>query len=185
MDDFGIKYFHTNDAHHVLNSLSHYYKISVASISTDTINIITWKSPCCLTYLLKSKLWSQASVILSTSRGSIQLSRPGQKQCAPEPDTFPSLNKTLKTRVQSSIVGSLLYYDCTINSSLLSALNTISTFQSGSTEHTFCMRCRLLDYTATYPEAHLHYHTGSMILDVYSNAAYLVAPKACSRIADF
>ena len=44
---------------------------------------------------------------------------------------------------------------------------------------------RLLDYFATYSHVSLRYHRSNMQLHVDSDAAYLVAPKARSRVAGF
>ena len=38
---------------------------------------------------------------------------------------------------------------------------------------------------ATYPNSYLWYHTSNMILNIDSDAAYLVAPKARSRVAGY
>lgn len=47
-------------------------------------------------------------------------------------------------------------------------------------------QCRtLLDYCATYPNVFLRYNASDMILNIDSDAAYLVAPKARSRIAGY
>ncbi len=43
----------------------------------------------------------------------------------------------------------------------------------------------LLDYVSTYKHTFLRYHASNMILHVDSDAAYLVAPGAKSRIAGF
>ena len=43
----------------------------------------------------------------------------------------------------------------------------------------------LLEYLSTYPDAKVRYYASDMILHVDSDAAYLVAPKAKSRIAGF
>ena len=40
-----------------------------------------------------------------------------------------------------------------------------------------------MDYAATYPNAVIRYHVSDMILHVDTDAAYLVLPKARSRIA--
>ena len=42
-----------------------------------------------------------------------------------------------------------------------------------------------MDYLSTYPDAFICYHASQMILRVDSDAAYLVLPKAKSRIAGF
>ena len=42
-----------------------------------------------------------------------------------------------------------------------------------------------MDYVQTYPNAYIRFYTSDMILHVDSNAAYLVATKARSRIAGY
>ena len=43
----------------------------------------------------------------------------------------------------------------------------------------------LMDYLFTHPDATLRYHKSGMQLHIDSDAAYLVAPKAKSRIAGY
>ena len=106
----------------------------------------------------------------------------GQRQYVPQPDPSPPLSSTLKTRVQS-IIGLLLYYARTIDCTLLPALNTLATQQANPTENTLKSCHRLLDYAATYPQVTLRFHANDMKLVIHSDTAYLVAPKARSRIA--
>ena len=40
-----------------------------------------------------------------------------------------------------------------------------------------------MDYLHQYPNAFICFHASNMILKISSDAAYLVQPKACSRIA--
>lgn len=42
-----------------------------------------------------------------------------------------------------------------------------------------------MDYLHTYPDAYLRYYASDMILHVNSDAAYLVVPKARSRVAGY
>ena len=42
-----------------------------------------------------------------------------------------------------------------------------------------------MDYLHTYPDAFLRFYASDMVLHVESDAAYLVAPKARSRIAGY
>ena len=195
VDDFGIKFFDPQDAHHLLASLSKHYKLSTdwngnqfCGLRLDwdyRNNHVDVSMPSYIPNLL-DKLNHKPNIPQYSPHpiAPFQPSRPGQRQYAPEPDTSSPLNKKLTTKVQS-IVGSLLYYARAIDSSLLPALNTISTYQSAPTENTLRMCHRLLDYVATYPTSRLRYYANNMILDVHSDAAYLVAPKARSRIAGF
>ena len=68
---------------------------------------------------------------------------------------------------------------------MLPALNTIGTEQAKRTKQTEQKCHRLLDYAATYPNAFIRYHASDMVLHVDSDAAYLVMPKARSRIAGY
>ena len=42
-----------------------------------------------------------------------------------------------------------------------------------------------MDYLATYPNAYIRYYASDMVLNIDSDAAYLVAPKARSRVAGY
>ena len=98
--------------------------------------------------------------------------------------TSPLLDKNGIKFVQQ-VVGSLLYYARAIDGSMLPALNTIGTEQAKPTKQTEQKCHRLLDYAATYPDAFIRYHASDMVLHVDSDAAYLVMPKARSRIAGY
>ena len=99
-------------------------------------------------------------------------------------DTTPPLNDKEKTRIQQ-IVGSLLYYVRAIDSTILPALSEISSLQAHPTEATRQKANMLLDYLACNPNAKLRYQASDVILHVESDAAYLVAPNAKSRIAGY
>ena len=117
-------------------------------------------------------------------QSSYRPSKPGQRQYAPLPDTSPTLDPKGTKRIQS-IVGSLLYYARAIDSTLLPSLNSIGAQQSAPTAATH-QRCKcLLDYVATYPNVFIRYHASDMVLTIDSDAAYLVEPKARSRIAGY
>ena len=52
--------------------------------------------------------------------------------------------------------------------------------QSAPTQTTLNKLKRLLDYVATYPDATIRYRASKMVLQVDTDAAYLVLPKARS-----
>ena len=110
--------------------------------------------------------------------------RPNQRQFVPDPDTSARLDPQLTTRVQS-IVGSLLYYGRAVDNSILPALNTISAHQSCPTQNTLARCHHLLDFVASHPHTFLRFYSSDMQLTIDSDAAYLVAPLARSRIAGF
>ena len=68
---------------------------------------------------------------------------------------------------------------------MLPALNDTSSQQAQPTENTRAKTQKLMDYAATYPDAYIRYYASDMILHVDSDAAYLVLPKARSRIAGY
>ena len=83
-------------------------------------------------------------------------------------------------------MGSFLYYARAIDSTILPALSEISSAQAHPTEATTKQKTlMLLDYLASNPHAKLRYYASDMILHVESDAAYLVAPNAKSRIAGY
>ena len=44
---------------------------------------------------------------------------------------------------------------------------------------------QLMDYVATYPDTYIRFYASDMILNIDSDAAYLVAPKSRSRVAGY
>ena len=64
-------------------------------------------------------------------------------------------------------------------------LNELATSQSAPTEQINYKITMLLDYLSTHPNANIRYTKLDMILHLDSDAAYLVAPKLRSRVADF
>ena len=193
VDDFGIKYFHQQDADHLLNSLRNNYKLSIDWTGSQFCGLhLHWNYPLkhvdisMPSYIpnLLHKLNYNPNIPQYSPFPALPFtpSQPGQRQYAPPPDTSPPLGPKLTTRVQS-IIGSLLYYARAVDCTLLPALNTLSTQQASPTEQTLRLCHRLLDYAATYPNVKLRFHSNDMVLTINSDAAYLVAPKARSRVA--
>ena len=89
-----------------------------------------------------------------------------------------------KKRVQS-VGGSFLYYARAIDNTILPALNKISFMQAKPTENTNKKIQMLLDYLHTYSDTKIRFYRSNMKIYVDSDAAYLVAPKAKSRIAGY
>jgi hypothetical protein len=106
----------------------------------------------------------------------------GTRQYATAPDLSPPLSSS---KYIQQVVGSLLYYARALDNTILPALNDISTQQSKPTQNTLKKCKRLLDYVSTYKHTFLRYYASNLILSVDSDAAYLVAPGAKSRIAGF
>ena len=97
----------------------------------------------------------------------------GQRQYAKEPDTSPPLSAKETTWIQS-VAGTFLYYARTIDNTLLPALNELARDQSCPTELTRKKAHQIMDYAATFPNTYVRYYASDMILQVDSDAAYLV-----------
>ena len=108
----------------------------------------------------------------------------GQQQPGTPIDLSAPLSPKETTKVQSTI-GTMLYYGRAIDGSILPALNDLSSQQAKPTMETKRKLQRLLDYIATYYDASVRFHASDMVLRADSDAAYLVAPKARSRIAGY
>ena len=104
------------------------------------------------------------------------------RQYAMEEDTSAFLSIPDTKYVQSAI-GSLLYYGRALDGSILPTLSKIASKQATPTIKTKQQIQHLLDYVNSYPTAYLRFHASDMELTVDSDAAYLVMPKARSRIA--
>ena len=99
-------------------------------------------------------------------------------------DNTPKLSDQGKKRIQQ-IVGSFLYYARAVDSTILPALSELSSLQANPTEKTRDKSNMLLNYLAKNHTATVRYYASDMILHVDSDAAYLVAPNAKSRIAGY
>ena len=114
----------------------------------------------------------------------IKYGQKGIQQFANSPDDTPKLSP-MDTKHIQSITGSFLYYGRAIDYTILPALNEIASAQAQPTKRMQEKTQQLMDYLYTYPNAFIRYYASDMILHVDSDAAYLVAPKARSRIAGY
>ena len=196
VDDFGVKYFSKDDANHLLTSL----RSSGFTVSTD------WQGQnyCGLKldwnyakgyvdismpdYILNALLKFQHKSPSRPCHAPHKWTRPAYgktTQYAPPPDETDLLQtKAEITRIQA-VVGTFLYYARAIDCTILPALNQLSTQQSKPTLQTNDDATMLLDFAATYPHAKIRFHASEMILNIDTDAAYLVMPNAKSRIAGY
>ena len=68
---------------------------------------------------------------------------------------------------------------------ILPALNEISYSQAKLTEFTKEECQQIIDYLTTYQHIYIQYYVSDMILLIDSNTAYLVIPKAKSRVVGY
>ncbi len=105
-------------------------------------------------------------------------------QYADQPTTAPILNATDTKQVQE-VMGMLLYYACAVDSTLITALGTITTQQAKGTQATMEAITQLLNYCITHSDTTVWYHASNMVLWIHSDASYLTAPKGQSCAARY
>ena len=196
VDDFGIKYFSKADAQHLLNAIGTKYKYTVDWTGCNYCGL-TFKWCYEKGYVDISmpgyvkKALSRLNHSLSKSpqlsphqHVAFRYAQKGQQQMATNLEHSPDLTPHDRQHLQS-IVGTLLYYGRALEYSILPALNDIAREQATPTVSTMTRAKRVLDYVATYSDAYLRYYASDMVLHVDSDAAYLIAPQAKSRVAGF
>jgi hypothetical protein len=193
VDDFGVKYFSTADAHHLISVITSNYELT-----TD------WPG----------SLYCGLTLDWHYDKGYVDVSMPGyvgralkkfnhpaplRKQHAPhrwvesaygskQPQT-PTAESTAQpldasgtTRVQA-INGTFMYYGRGVDPCILVALNEIASEQAKPTTTTIGKTTMLMDYLHTNPDDVIRFYASDMILKITTDAAYLVQPKARSRVA--
>ncbi len=103
-----------------------------------------------------------------------------EAQCPLPPDTSPHLSNANIKHVQH-IIGSILYYACAVDLTVLMPLSTIASKQAKGTQQTMAKSKQLLDYLATHPDAMVCFHASDMILNFHSDTLYLSKANAHSR----
>jgi hypothetical protein len=103
-----------------------------------------------------------------------------EAQAPPPPDTSPKLDAKGIKHVQQ-IVGSFLYYAWAINMTVLKTLSSIAVEQTKASEKTMARCTQLLDYLLHNVDAKVRFHASDMVLNIHSNASYLLKAQAQSH----
>jgi hypothetical protein len=82
----------------------------------------------------------------------------------------------------SKLTGSILYFARAFDSTVLMPLNDIATEQTKAAEKTQAATNQILDYLTTHPDATIRYHASDMILNIHSDASYLLVSNARSPL---
>ncbi len=94
-------------------------------------------------------------------------------------DISPKLSPKELKEIQC-VKGSVLYYACAVDITVLMVLSLIAIKQLNSTTNTMEKAKQLLDYLATYPDATIHFKELDMIMNVHLDALYSSKSNACS-----
>ena len=167
VDDFGVKYTRQKDAEHLLGFL----KKEFTAVSTYC------KCALCCGITLEwnyEEIWLEISMpgYIKKVLQKYKHETSPRPQHSPyvitpknyskyahaqlPPDESPKVSKGKIKRIQG-VVGSILFYARSVDSTLLVGLNTISIQQTSATENTLKRTEELLDYAATHPDANKRY----------------------------
>ena len=192
VDDFGIQYHTQADAQHLIDTLKRYYTITIDWSGTSYCGLnIEWNykerfvdisMPGYIKKLItRIKHPPPKKPVHAPHKWHEPIYGKHRQYGTPE-DTSDLLPPKESTHAQS-IIGSLLYYARAVDPSMLPGLNEVSVSQANPTRNTMKKVNTLLDYVTTHPNAVIRYHASDMCLHVDSDAAYLVLPRARSRLA--
>ena len=191
VDDFGVKYVRKEDAQHLINALKDLYEITTDWSGRKYCGLnFEWD------YKARTVTISMPGYIEKTLK-KFKHPTPTKKQNAPHRWDVPVYGQKIQyakdekdlpllpakeiNRCQQ-ITGTLLYYAIAVDPTMLVALSEISATQSKATSETKEKLDWLLDYAASQPISKITYKASNMILHVHSDASYLSAPKARSRV---
>ena len=198
VDDFGIKYFHKDDAQHLLQSLQNHYTVTTdwegknfCGLNLDWnydkhyVDISMPKYNPALLKKLQYKTSKHPEYSPHHYNPIIYGCKGTQQMATQDKSSGSTTLPKEKIRYVQSVVGSLLYYARAVDSSILPALNDISKQQASPTQHTLEQCQRILNYVNTYQDVRVRFYASDMILNIDTDAAYLVLPKARSRLAGY
>ena len=192
-DDFGVCHQRQEDAEHLVASLKKHHPIK-----TD------WTGSCHVGIDLH---WDHNNRTLKTSmknyvkRALLQFQHPTptKPQHSPSPFTPPNYGSKIqmatvdntkpmtpaqKQQLQQ-ITGKFLYLARSVDDTTMHALNDLATKVNTGTQTTVNALKHFLDYYATHSHPKKVYRASDMILNIHSDAAYLVASEARSRAGGF
>ena len=191
VDDFGVKYIDKQNAQHLIDALRARYAITVDWTGTSYLGLtIAWDYPHRHVDISMPDYIPQALQKFKHSAPSRPVGSPAKwirpiygatTQWTTPPDLTSKLTPSEINHVQS-VVGTLLYYAFAVDSFLLVALSDLAAAQAHGTVQTMNALIHLLNYAATFPRAVVRFHASDMVLHVHSDASYLSAAKARSRV---
>jgi hypothetical protein len=195
VDDFGVRYTSRAVADHLISTLETAYQVSTNWTGSRYCGLtLQWDydaRTCCDVsmpgYIERALLRFQHPMPTKPEHSPHPWQKPNygaKTQFALLPDATAALDATDKRRVLE-VLGTLLFYARTIDSTLLTTIGELATEQSEGTETTMEKLAQLLNYCATHPTAIVRFTASDMLLAVESDASYLSVVKAQSRAAGY
>jgi hypothetical protein len=189
VDNFGVKYRRQDDIEHLIKCIKEKYGLTMDWDSNLYCGIcLKWD------YNAHTLGISMPGYILKQMQKYKYATPTKQQHCtyAPHPKQYgsetqrplprgvsPPLCQCDIWRVQHG-VGRIRDYARAIDLMVLMALSTISRKQTNGTENTMLKTKQLLDYLATHPAATVRFHASNIVLNIHSDASYLLAANTHS-----
>jgi hypothetical protein len=194
VDDFGVKYVGKQHAQHLESVLRQKYRITTDWTGSLYVGLtLHWNNKARTVdlsmpgYIAKALERFQHPTPRRPQHSPHDWIAPqygAHTQLTEPEDTSPSL---LPASIQflQQVIGTLLYYARAIDNTMLVAIGSIASAQNNGTEATMQEVTHLLNYCATHPSAVIRFHASDMALHVHSDASYLSASQARSRIGGY
>ncbi len=189
VDNFGIKYFTTEDLDHLINTLKKYYDIKVGPEGKELVKIeLGWDYK-------NRKVHLSMKPYLDKSLRQFNNVVPTKRQHSPYPHVEPKYGAKQqfaeynesepagddeKKHIQK-VSGKFIWYGRGVDGTILTPLSAIAAKQSNPTVHTTQRSQELLDYLAMQEPAALTYRKSEMVLAVHNDTSYLNEEKAQSQ----
>ena len=193
VDDFGIKYERQEDVDHLLKIMRMKYTFKVDMEAKQYIGIhLDWNYAkreliCSMKGYVQQALKELEHVANTRHQyAPSHIDRPnyGARIQYATDDETDTLDES-KIKYLQRVVGKFLYYARAIDTTMAHAINDIGAAVANGTEATEKAVRHFLDYAHSNPDGEIIFRASDMILQVDSDAAYLVAPKARSRAGGY
>jgi len=191
VDDFGIKYTKQADVDHLVATVREKYSFKVDWDAKQYIGIhLKWDYE-------KRELWTSMGGYVEQALKEFKHETPKQHYKGPSQIDRPDYGQTIQyVKIENSppliaaqikymqqVTGKFLFYAQAIDNTTSHAINEIAS--SPNLESTYDGTTYFLNYAACNPNAEILYRASDMVLQVDSDAAYLVRPEAWSRAGDY
>jgi hypothetical protein len=190
VDNFGVKFVNKADVDHLISSIKKTYTLTEDWTGNLYCGImLEWNYVgrtvgISMPGYIKMKLQEYKHILpkkLQMCPYSPEPKKFGTEAQASLPhDSTPKLDAKGIKRVQK-IMGSILYYARAVDMTVLMALSSIAVEQTKATEKTMARCTQLLDYLSGHADTKVRFHASDMILNIHSDASYLLEANARSR----
>ena len=194
VDDFGIKYTNKDDVLHLMKIMKEKYTFKVDFEAKQYIGIhLKWD------YAKRELIYSMKGYVKQALTKLEHIVSTTRHQAAPSKMTRPDYGATVQyvyddngeplneQRIKKieRTVGKFLYYARAIDVTMQHAINDIGATKTKGTTTTERAVQHFLDYAHCNADAEIIFRASEMILQTDSDAAYLIAPRARSRVGDY